>query len=212
MAAPHGSDGRNSRIRVETPDGRVIVFAQRQLATTHWAHFEVILRSLAMEPVEFVFELMRAGNLHMLLDFGSTYATVAISKEQKERIEAHLTEIDVFGAPADLQRYLTEKVEARQRVRPDAFEETWMEVMDDAEDAGRTMKRDRATGEREFISLLAVNSDNPDKPCIYAVRGKAYAAIGEERLAAADYRTAIQLLHPEDLLVDGVRHALSRVT
>ncbi len=123
LPASRGSDGRNSRFRVETSDGRVTVLAMRQLITTNWSHFQVILRSLALGPVELVFELMRAGNLHMLLRFGQT-CTVTISEEQKQRIAAHVPEVQVCPAPADLQRYLTEKVEAWQRVRPDWFKET----------------------------------------------------------------------------------------
>jgi hypothetical protein len=211
LPASRGSDGRNSRFRVETPGGRVTVLAMRQLTTTNWSHFQVILRSLAMEPVELVFELMRAGNLHLLVSFGPT-STVTISEEQKQHIAEHVPEIQVCSAPADLQRYLTDKVERWQRVRPDWFNETWMELMDDADDAGRTMRKDRAAGEREFNRLLVANADNPDRPRIYVVRGRAYEAIGEKGLAAADYRIAIGLLHPEDLMIDGVRRALSRVT
>ena len=85
-------------------------------------------------------------------------------------------------------------------------------MLDDADDAGRTMQRDRAAGERKFNCLLAANADIPDKPRIYVVRGQAYEAIGEKALAADDYRTAERLLHPEDLMTTGVRRALSRVT
>jgi hypothetical protein len=211
LPASRRSDGRNSRFRLETPGGRVTVLATRQLTTTNWSHFQVILRSLAIGPVELVFELMRAGNLHMCLRFGET-RFVAISEEQKQHIAEHVPEVQVCSAPAGLQRYLTAKVEAWQRVRPDWFKETWMELMDDADDAGRTMLRDRAAGEREFNGLLAANADNPDKPRIYVVRGRAYEAIGEKGLAADDYRTAIGMLHPEDLMIDGVRRDLSRVT
>jgi hypothetical protein len=211
LPAPRGSDGRKSRYRVETAGCRVTVFAMRQLITTNWSHIQVILRSLAMGPVELVFELMRVGNLHMLLSFGQT-CTVTISEEQKQRIAEHVPEVQVCSAPADLQRYLTEKVEAWQRIRPDWFQETWMELQDDADDARRTMQSDRAAGEREFNGLLAANADNPDKPRIYVVRGQAYEAIGEKNLAANDYRKAMELLHPEDLMIDGLRHALSRVT
>jgi hypothetical protein len=170
--APRGSDGRNTQYRVETAGGRVRVSAMRQLITTNWSHFQVILRSLAMEPLELVFELMRVGNLHMLLSFGQT-GTVTISDDQKQRIAEHVPEVQVCSAPADLQRFLTEKVAAWQRHRPDWFQETWMELMDDADDAGRTMQRDRAAGEREFNGLLASNADNPDKARIYVVRGQA---------------------------------------
>jgi hypothetical protein len=79
-----------------------------------------------------------------------------------------------------LQRHLKEKVEMWQRVRPDWFKETWMELMDDADDAGRTLQRDRAAGEQEFNGLLAANADNPDNPRIYFVRGQAYEAIGQK--------------------------------
>jgi hypothetical protein len=209
--APPGSDGRNSRYRVETASGRVTVLAMKQLRTTNWSHFQVILRDLAIEPVALVFEMMRAGNLHMLLSFGQT-STVTISEEQKQRIAEHVPEVQVCSAPADLQRYLSEKVEAWQRHRPDWFQETWMELMDDADDARRTMQRDRAAGEREFNDLLAANAENPDKPRIYVLRGQAYEAIGEKSLAADDYRTAERLLPPEDLMIEGVRRALSRVS
>jgi hypothetical protein len=211
LPAPRGSDRRNSRYRVETPGGRVAVTAMRQLTTTNWSHVQAILRSLAMGPVELVFNLMQAGNLHLLLSFGQTW-TVTISEEQKQRIAEHVPEVQVCSSPADLQRFLTEKVEVWQRLRPDWFQETWMELMDDADDAGRTMQKDREAGEREFNGLLAANADNPDKPRIYVVRGQAYEDIGEKSLAADDYRTAERLLHPEDLMLEGVRRALSRVT
>ena len=188
LPAPRGADGRNSRFRVETADGRVTVSAMRRLSTTNWSHFQIILRSLAMGPVEFAYELMRVGNLHMHLSFGQM-CFVAISGEQKQRIAAHVPDVQVCPAPADLQRYLTEKVAAWQRVRPDWFQETWMELIDDAGDAGRTLRRDRVAGEREFNALLAVNAENPDKPRIYFVRGQAYEALGEKSLAAEDYRT-----------------------
>lgn len=206
----HESEGRNPRYRVQTADDRLTVMALRRPGQRSWSHLQVRLRSLAMAPVAFVFELMRAGNLHLLLRFGRT-CTVAVSQEQKRHIEAHVPDVHVCSSPADLQRYLTEKVEARRRVRPDSFKETWMELMDDADDAGRTMLRDRAAGEREFTGLLAANADNPDRPRIYVVRGQAYEALGEKLLAADDYRKAAELLHPEDLMIEGVRHALSRV-
>jgi hypothetical protein len=142
LPAPRGSDRRNLRYRVETPGGRVAVTAMRQLTTTNWSHFRAILRSLAMGPVELVFNLMRAGNLHLLLSFGQTW-TVTISEEQRQRIAEHVPEVQVYSSPADLQRFLTEKVEAWQRLRPEWFQETWMELMDDADDAGRTMQKDR---------------------------------------------------------------------
>jgi hypothetical protein len=211
LPGARGSDIRNSRFRVESPEGRVLVTALRTQTGANWSHFQVILRLLAIGPVEVVFELMRAGNLHMLLRFGQM-STVTISEEQKQHIADHVPEVRVCTTPADLQRFLTEEVEACQRVRPDWFKETWVEVMDDAQVAGQTMLRDRAAGEREFSSLLEANADNPDKPRIYVVRGRTYEAIGEKALAADDYRKAEELLHPEDLMIDGVRRALSRVT
>jgi hypothetical protein len=211
LPAPRDSDGRNSRFRVETADGWITVSAMRGNTAANWSHFQVILRSLAMGPVELVFELMRAGNLHLVLSFGPT-CTVTISEEQKHHVAEHvLPDVQVCLTPADLQRYLTEKVEVWQRVRPEWFSETTTDLMDDAGDAGRTMQKNRAAGEREFTDLLEAKTDNPDKPYIYVVRGQAYEAIGEKGLAADDYRTAERLLHPEDLMIGAVRRALPRV-
>jgi hypothetical protein len=210
LPATRGSDIRNSIFRVESSEGRMSVIALRRQTSANWSHFQVILRSLAIGPVGVVFELMRAGNLHMLLRFGQM-STVTISEEQKQHIANHVPEVRVCSTPADLQRFLTEKVETWQRIRSDWFKETWFDVMDDANVAGQTMLRDRAAGEREFSSLLEANADNPDKPRIYAVRGQAYEAIGEKGLAADDYRKAEELWHPEDLMIDDVRRALSRM-
>ena len=44
------------------------------------------------------------------------------------------------------------------------------------------------------------------------MRGRVYEALGEKVLAADDYRKVMELLPPEDLMIDGVREALSRVT
>jgi hypothetical protein len=107
-----------------------------------------------------------------------------------------------------LQRHLTEKVDAWQRVRPDWFQDGWSEMMDDADSARKTMLSDRAAGEREFQRLLVAYPDEGD---LYFMRGRAYEAIGEKGLATDDYRRAEGLLPPGDLVTEGIRRALARV-
>jgi Flp pilus assembly protein TadD len=98
---------------------------------------------------------------------------------------------------------------APAQVRPDWFKDKLEDRLDDAEAAGRIMKRDRSAGEQEFQRLLA---DHPREGAIYLVRGRAYEALGLKDLATDDYRHAVELCPDGDLFKEGARCALLRVT
>jgi hypothetical protein len=198
----------DSYYRVETPDGPVIFIAKGLPGPAPCSHFSVKLRSLSAGPVEFLFGLIRAGNMFMVPTFDQ-WNPVTVSEGQKQRIAGHMPEARVCPSPVDLQHYLAGKVEARQLVQPDWFRDGWEEMMDDAAAAGQTMLNDRAAGELEFQRLSAAY---PDEGGLYFTRGRAYEAIGETGLAAADYRKAVELLPVNDLLTESVHRALSRVT
>lgn len=64
------------------------------------------------------------------------------------------------------------------------------DIMQAADNAKATMIVDRANGEKEFGALL---EKNPTDGMVYFKRGEAYEALGENELAAADFRRAMGL-------------------
>jgi hypothetical protein len=204
----HHSENGKSRFRLETLAEPVTIRATGLHSSPTFPHFKVSLRSLAAEGVEFLFMLMRAGNLFLIPDFDQR-SPVTVSAEQKQHIAGHMPAAQVCSTPEELQRYLSKKVEAHQQARPDWFKDNWEDPMDDAEAAGRLMQRDRRAGEREFQRLLA--DHHPGTGSLYLVRGRAYETLGLKELAANDYRRALELLPEGDLFRDGALRALARV-
>jgi len=71
----------------------------------------------------------------------------------------------------------------------------WRELMQAADKAKVRMIGDRANGEKEFGGLLATH---PDDGMLYFKRGEAYEALGENKLAAGDFRRAMALFPKAD--------------
>jgi len=84
---------------------------------------------------------------------------------------------------------------------------TWRTVMEAADSAKITMVSDRAAGEKQFESLL---EQYPRDGMIYFKRGEAYEAIGEAKLAAADFQRAIAMFPKPDWKARA-KEALDRV-
>jgi hypothetical protein len=207
-----GAHIRGGHHRVETPDGPVTFFAKGLHEPGPLCHFRLTLRSLDPGPVGFLFELMRAGNLHMVPHFDQ-WKVVAASEEQAGPIRGRFPEVFVRPTPEDLRLHLAERVEARLATHPDAFEEGWDDLMSDAEAAARTMlRRDREAGEREFLRLLESHPADADRGSLLFVRGRAYAALGEKDRAADDLREAVRLFPEDGVVKPAIREALARVT
>jgi tetratricopeptide (TPR) repeat protein len=170
--------------------------------------FKVRPRALTGRIVDLVFALMRDGNLY--LRFGQDLSTgVVLSEHQRRRLTGHVRILEVCTTPAELLHYLEEKRDARLQVDPDAFNESWNDFADDAQAAGRTLVRDRKAGEEKFQRLI---EKDPGNGYLYLARGRAYEWLGETSLAAADYQSALNLLHEGDLFQADALRALARVT
>ncbi|OFW12979.1 MAG: hypothetical protein A3H27_00875 [Acidobacteria bacterium RIFCSPLOWO2_02_FULL_59_13] len=87
--------------------------------------------------------------------------------------------------------------------------EELLKKMRKAEEAKRTMFRDRSEGEREFDVLIR---QNPSDGMMYFKRGEAYEIIGDLELAEQDFHTALPLILPGKLdWKQRVQEALERV-
>jgi hypothetical protein len=106
--------------QIETSGGPVELHVVGMRGLAKCSHCAITLRSLAPEVGEFLFELMRAGNMFLLLDFKQE-SPVVVSPEQQRQVTGHLPEALVLGSPAELCRWLSESVAEWQRVRPDWF-------------------------------------------------------------------------------------------
>jgi hypothetical protein len=84
---------------------------------------------------------------------------------------------------------------------------TWRTVMEAADSAKFTMISDRTAGEKQFESLL---EQHPRDGMIYFKRGEAYEAIGEAKLATADFQRAIAMF-PKPEWKTRAKEALDRV-
>lgn len=85
---------------------------------------------------------------------------------------------------------------------------SWRSVMQAADTAKLAMISDRSAGELEFSALIA---SNPNDGMIYFKRGEASEALGENALAAADYRRAMAMF-PMPEWKARAKAALERVT
>ena len=197
-----------TRFRLETPDGPVSILAAGLSEPLKFPMFKVRPRALTGRIVDLVFALMREGNLY--LRFGQDLsAGVVLSEHQRRRLTGHIRILEVCTTPAELLHYLEEKRDARLQVDPNAFKESWNDLADDAQAACQTLVRDRKAGEEKFQRLI---EKDPGNGYFYLARGRAYESLGETSLAAADYQSAVNLLHEGDLFqVDALR-ALARVT
>jgi tetratricopeptide (TPR) repeat protein len=204
----HDEESGFSRYRLETPDGPVTIRATGLRPPDKFPHVKVALRSLTARTVGLVFALMRDGNLFMLPEFDQGNR-VTVSEEQRRYVAEHIPIAQVCSTPEELQRYLSERMEDRRRVKPNAFKDNWADLADDAEAAGRILLQDRAAGEQEFQRLFAVD---PENGMLYLIRGRAYETLGERALAAAEYRKALEFFPEGDLFRDRVLRALARVT
>jgi len=89
----------------------------------------------------------------------------------------------------------------------DVVMNTWRAIMEAANSAKFTMISDRTAGEKQFEDLLQMN---PRDGMIYFKRGEAYEAIGDTKLAAADFRKAMALF-PKTEWKARAKEALNRV-
>jgi hypothetical protein len=105
--------------QIETAGGPVEVQVGMQ-GLARCSQCAVTLRSLAPAVAEFLFELMRAGNLFLVLPF-TMETPVVVSPEQQQLVMGHLPEGLMLGSPAELHRWLSERVAQQQRVRPNWF-------------------------------------------------------------------------------------------
>jgi hypothetical protein len=197
-----------TRFRLETPDGPVSVQAAGLSEPLKFPMIKVRPRALTERIVDFVFALMRDANMYLRFDQDPS-AGVVLSEQQRRRLTGHIRILEVCNTPAELLHYLEEKRDARLRFDPDAFNESWNDLADDAEAAGRTLVRDRKVGEEMFQRLI---EKDPGNGFFYFARGRAYESLGETSLAAADYRSAVNLLHEGDLFQVAALRALARVT
>jgi hypothetical protein len=203
----HDEESGFSRFRLESPDGPVTIRATGLRGPHKFPHFKVILRSLTARTIGFVFALMRDGNLLMFPAFGQP-TRVTVSEEQRRYVAEHLPIAQVCSTPEELKRYLAERMETYRRVKPNAFQDNWEDLADDAEAAGRILLRNRAAGEQELQRLLA---DHSEDGRLYLIRGRAYEALGEKGHAAADFRKALEFCPEGDLFRDAALRALARV-
>ena len=198
-----------TRFRLETPDGPVSILAAGLSEPLKFPMFKVRPRALTGRIVDLVFALMRDGNLYLRFDQDLS-AGVVLSEHQRRRLTGHIRILEVCTTPAELLHYLEEKRDARLRVDLDAFNESWNDLTDDAEAAGRSLVRDRKDGEEKFQQLI---EKNPGNGFVYLARGRASEALDETSLAAADYQSAVNLLHGgADLFHEAALRALARVT
>lgn len=84
---------------------------------------------------------------------------------------------------------------------------TWREIMGMAEDAGNMLITDRARGEQAFERLLMTC---PRDGMVFFQRAKAFEAIGEFKLAEADYGAA-ERLFPKESWRTSAREGSSRM-
>jgi hypothetical protein len=71
---------------------------------------------------ELLFELIRAGNLFLYLNFKEE-SPVVVSPEQQRHLAGHLPEALVLGSPAELHRWLADTIAEWQRERRDWFKD-----------------------------------------------------------------------------------------
>ena len=84
----------------------------------------------------------------------------------------------------------------------------WRAIMNAADAAKYILLSDRSMGEQDFADLLA---EHPDDGMIFFKRGEAYEIMGENELAANDFRRA-EALFPMPQWKERARHALNRVS
>ena len=84
---------------------------------------------------------------------------------------------------------------------------TWRTVMEMADSVKITMLSDRIAGKKRFVSLL---EQHPRDGMIFFKRGEAYEAIGEAKLAAADFQRAMAMF-PKPEWKTRAKEALDRV-
>lgn len=83
----------------------------------------------------------------------------------------------------------------------------WREIMDRADRAKRALVDDKAAGENLFEELLR---QYPGDGMVYFKRGEAYEALGEVKLARADYQRAMASF-PKDDWKMRAKQAVSRL-
>jgi hypothetical protein len=154
----HGDDGW-SWFRLETPDGPVTIQAAGLSLPQKFPMLKVKPRALTARVADLLFDLMRDGNLYLRFDRDLSTA-VLVSEDQRRHLTGHIRILEVCATPEELLHYLEGKRDARLCVDPDAFNESWEDLAEDAEAASRILVRDRRAGEMEFQRLMARQPSN----------------------------------------------------
>jgi len=105
-------------------------------------------------------------------------------------------------------RYLLVELEEKEGKEEEKSVTGWIPIMKAADSIKNVLIEDRPSGEREFRKFLAHHAGDG---MVYFKRAEAYEVIGENELAASDYRRAL-VQFPKQKYKDLAKAGLERIT